>query len=148
MSCTLRRRIAYPDIERPSLRIGLTLIAALSSSFEIKGGADKGTEIRMHLPLQAGANAELTRILDHPLSEALVSALVGVIAMVAVMVLSIALLGLAGMSGAVARQLGNGSRQTAAAMVVQSRLDSLASLSPCTSIVAEGASKSSASSTQ
>jgi anti-sigma regulatory factor (Ser/Thr protein kinase) len=42
-----------PDIERPSLRIGLTLIAALSSSFEIKGGADKGTEIRMHLPLQA-----------------------------------------------------------------------------------------------
>lgn len=42
-----------PDIEQPSLRIGLTLIAALSSSFEIKGGADKGTEIRMHLPLQA-----------------------------------------------------------------------------------------------
>lgn len=41
-----------PDVERPSLRIGLTLIAALSSSFEIKGGADKGTEIRMHLPLQ------------------------------------------------------------------------------------------------
>jgi len=42
-----------PDIERPSLRIGLTLIAALSSSFEIKGGADKGTEIRMHVPLIA-----------------------------------------------------------------------------------------------
>jgi hypothetical protein len=42
-----------PDIERPSLRIGLTLIAALSSSFEIKGGVDRGTEIRMHLPLQA-----------------------------------------------------------------------------------------------
>jgi anti-sigma regulatory factor (Ser/Thr protein kinase) len=42
-----------PDVERPSLRIGLTLIAALSSSFEIKGGADKGTEIRMHLPLLA-----------------------------------------------------------------------------------------------
>jgi anti-sigma regulatory factor (Ser/Thr protein kinase) len=42
-----------PDVDRPSLRIGLTLIAALSSSFEIKGGADKGTEIRMHLPLQA-----------------------------------------------------------------------------------------------
>lgn len=40
-----------PDVERPSLRIGLTLIAALSSSFEIKGGADRGTEIRMHLPL-------------------------------------------------------------------------------------------------
>lgn len=42
-----------PDVERPSLRIGLTLIAALSSSFEIKGGVDKGTEIRMHLPLIA-----------------------------------------------------------------------------------------------
>jgi hypothetical protein len=44
-----------PDVERPSLRIGLTLIAALSKSFEIKGGVDRGTEIRMHLPLQAGA---------------------------------------------------------------------------------------------
>ena len=42
-----------PESDRPSLRIGLTLIAALSSSFEIKGGADKGTEIRMHLPLAA-----------------------------------------------------------------------------------------------
>jgi serine/threonine-protein kinase RsbW len=42
-----------PDVERPSLRIGLTLIAALSSSFEIKGGVDRGTEIRMHLPLTA-----------------------------------------------------------------------------------------------
>jgi serine/threonine-protein kinase RsbW len=41
-----------PDIERPSLRIGLTLIAALSKSFEIKGGVDRGTEIRMHLPLR------------------------------------------------------------------------------------------------
>lgn len=52
-----------PDIDRPSLRIGLTLIAALSSSFEIKGGADKGTEIRMHLPLQVredGATAGST----------------------------------------------------------------------------------------
>jgi serine/threonine-protein kinase RsbW len=42
-----------PDVERPSLRIGLTLIAALSSSFEIRGGADRGTEIRMHVPLRA-----------------------------------------------------------------------------------------------
>lgn len=42
-----------PDVEGPSLRIGLTLIAALSSSFEIKGGADRGTEIRMHVPLIA-----------------------------------------------------------------------------------------------
>jgi serine/threonine-protein kinase RsbW len=42
-----------PEADRPSLRIGLTLIAALSSSFEIKGGVDRGTEIRMHLPLVA-----------------------------------------------------------------------------------------------
>jgi anti-sigma regulatory factor (Ser/Thr protein kinase) len=44
-----------PDVDRPSLRIGLTLIAALSSSFEIKGGVDRGTEIAMHLPLRSGA---------------------------------------------------------------------------------------------
>lgn len=41
------------DGERPSLRLGLTLIAALSSSFEIKGGVDRGTEIRMYLPLSS-----------------------------------------------------------------------------------------------
>ncbi len=39
------------DGEHSSLRLGLTLIAALSNSFEIKGGIDRGTEIRMHLPL-------------------------------------------------------------------------------------------------
>lgn len=44
------------DVDRPSLRIGLTLIAALSSSFEISGGLGRGTEIRMHLPLAPGAN--------------------------------------------------------------------------------------------
>jgi serine/threonine-protein kinase RsbW len=42
-----------PEVERPSLRIGLTLIAALSTSFEIAGGVDRGTEIRMHLALRA-----------------------------------------------------------------------------------------------
>jgi anti-sigma regulatory factor (Ser/Thr protein kinase) len=40
-----------PGVDRPSLRIGLALIAALSSSFEIRGGIEQGTEIRMHLPL-------------------------------------------------------------------------------------------------
>ena len=44
-----------PDVERQSLRIGLTLIAALSSSFEIRGGIDRGTEIRMHVPLASGS---------------------------------------------------------------------------------------------
>jgi hypothetical protein len=42
-----------PGVERPSLRIGLALIAALSSSFEISGGVERGTEIRMHLPLRS-----------------------------------------------------------------------------------------------
>ena len=46
---------------RPSLRIGLTLIGALSSSFEIKGGVDRGTEIRMHLPLVAREAGEVGR---------------------------------------------------------------------------------------
>lgn len=47
-----------PDATRPSLRIGLTLIAALSSSFEIRGGARRGTVIRMHLPIAAEAKDE------------------------------------------------------------------------------------------
>jgi anti-sigma regulatory factor (Ser/Thr protein kinase) len=42
-----------PGVDRPSLRIGLALIAALSSSFEIRGGVEQGTEIRMHLPLRS-----------------------------------------------------------------------------------------------
>ena len=53
-----------PDTDgdhRPSLRIGMTLIAALSSSFEIKGGVDRGTEIRMHLPLVARPTDEVRR---------------------------------------------------------------------------------------
>ncbi|HWH20886.1 MAG TPA: ATP-binding protein [Solirubrobacterales bacterium] len=44
-----------PNVDRPSLRIGLALIAALSSSFEIRGGVERGTEIRMHLPLRSRA---------------------------------------------------------------------------------------------
>jgi serine/threonine-protein kinase RsbW len=47
-----------PGVDRASLRIGLALIAALSSSFEIRGGIERGTEIRMHLPLQARPIAE------------------------------------------------------------------------------------------
>ena len=42
-----------PGVDRPSLRIGLALIAALSSSFEIRGGIEQGTEIRMHLSLRS-----------------------------------------------------------------------------------------------
>jgi anti-sigma regulatory factor (Ser/Thr protein kinase) len=42
------------DVDTTSLRLGLSLIAALSSSFSISGGLDRGTEIRMRLPLEGG----------------------------------------------------------------------------------------------
>jgi serine/threonine-protein kinase RsbW len=42
------------DAERDSLRLGLSLIAALSSSFSISGGFNQGTEITMQVPLQGG----------------------------------------------------------------------------------------------
>jgi len=42
------------DVDAPSLRLGLSLIAALSSSFSISGGLDRGTEVAMRLPLRGG----------------------------------------------------------------------------------------------
>jgi anti-sigma regulatory factor (Ser/Thr protein kinase) len=42
------------DSERSSLRLGLSLIAALSSNFRISGGLDRGTEVMMRLPLSGG----------------------------------------------------------------------------------------------
>ncbi len=42
------------DSSRDSLRLGLSLIAALSSSFSIAGGLNQGTEITMRVPLQGG----------------------------------------------------------------------------------------------
>lgn len=42
------------DSERDSLKLGLSLIAALSSSFSISGGLDRGTEVMMRLPLSGG----------------------------------------------------------------------------------------------
>jgi serine/threonine-protein kinase RsbW len=42
------------DDERGSLRLGLSLIAALSSSFAISGGIECGTEVKMRLPLHGG----------------------------------------------------------------------------------------------
>jgi anti-sigma regulatory factor (Ser/Thr protein kinase) len=47
-----------PDIDTPSLRIGLTLIAALSSSFEISGGLNRGTRITMRVPLTTNGTGE------------------------------------------------------------------------------------------
>jgi len=61
-----------PDVERPSLRIGLTLIAALSKSFEIAGGLGRGTEVRMHVPLQPATNGDVPpdAIRRDPVSDA------------------------------------------------------------------------------
>jgi serine/threonine-protein kinase RsbW len=42
------------DSERTSLKLGLSLIAALSSSFSISGGLDRGTEVMMRIPLSGG----------------------------------------------------------------------------------------------
>ncbi len=39
------------DVERRSLRLGLPLIAALTSSFEVSGSPGNGTEVRMTIPL-------------------------------------------------------------------------------------------------
>ena len=41
------------DVERASLRLGLPLIAALSSSFNIRGGLGQGTEVTVRLALAA-----------------------------------------------------------------------------------------------
>lgn len=42
------------DIEHSSLRLGLSMIAALSSSFQIAAGLDRGTEVTMRVPLRGG----------------------------------------------------------------------------------------------
>jgi anti-sigma regulatory factor (Ser/Thr protein kinase) len=46
------------ESERTSLKLGLSLIAALSSSFSIAGGLDRGTEVMMRLPLQERGGAD------------------------------------------------------------------------------------------
>jgi len=46
------------DIERTSLRLGLSLIAALSASFEISGGLGRGTRIAMRIPIKAREESE------------------------------------------------------------------------------------------
>lgn len=45
------------DSDRASLKLGLSLIAALSSSFSISGGLDRGTEVMMRVPLQGGGSS-------------------------------------------------------------------------------------------
>jgi anti-sigma regulatory factor (Ser/Thr protein kinase) len=46
------------DMEQSSLRLGLSLIAALSSSFSFSGGLNRGTEVQMRLPLRGGGSRE------------------------------------------------------------------------------------------
>jgi serine/threonine-protein kinase RsbW len=46
--------IPQADSERASLKLGLSLIAALSSSFSISGGLGRGTEVTMRVPLEGG----------------------------------------------------------------------------------------------
>jgi serine/threonine-protein kinase RsbW len=45
-----------PESRRQSLRMGLPLIAALSSSFEIRGGPGRGTEVTMRLSMSSNGN--------------------------------------------------------------------------------------------
>lgn len=58
------------DSDRDSLRLGLSLIAALSSSFTISGGTECGTEVTMRLPLRGaaanGAGGRVTLAAEHP----------------------------------------------------------------------------------
>jgi serine/threonine-protein kinase RsbW len=59
------------DVEETSLRLGLSLIAALSSSFSISGGVDRGTEIAMRLPLRGkGADENGAQAKIEPPSDA------------------------------------------------------------------------------
>jgi anti-sigma regulatory factor (Ser/Thr protein kinase) len=55
------------DVDQPSLRLGLSLIAALSSSFAISGGLDRGTEVTMRLPLHTdGSNDDGAQVAIEP----------------------------------------------------------------------------------
>jgi hypothetical protein len=76
-----------PTPDEPSLRLGMALIAALASSFEIRGGQGRGTEIRVRMDLNRngqglaeGAPAEMERLSATTISVApgaLVAPIVG-----------------------------------------------------------------------
>lgn len=42
---------AQIGVDESSLRLGLGLISMLTSGFDVRGGADGGTEVRMQIPL-------------------------------------------------------------------------------------------------
>jgi serine/threonine-protein kinase RsbW len=46
------------DSERASLKLGLSLIAALSASFSISGGLGRGTEVMMRVPIHRVTNGD------------------------------------------------------------------------------------------
>jgi len=46
------------DSERASLKLGLSLIAALSASFSISGGLGRGTEVMMRVPIRRVENGD------------------------------------------------------------------------------------------
>jgi len=52
------------DVEHRSLRLGLPLIAALTSSFRVSAAPGRGTEVQMMVPLSPSRNG------DHPIPEA------------------------------------------------------------------------------
>lgn len=62
------------DSDRDSLRLGLSLIAALSGSFSISGGLDRGTEITMRLPLHgdSGDRVEMGPVGERELTEVII----------------------------------------------------------------------------
>jgi serine/threonine-protein kinase RsbW len=52
------------DVEQQSLRLGLPLIAALTHSFEVRGEVDRGTEVRMKIPISEGGPPPIERPTD------------------------------------------------------------------------------------
>ena len=52
------------DSERASLKLGLSLIAALSAIFSISGGLGRGTEVMMRLPIGKVANGDEEGVRD------------------------------------------------------------------------------------
>jgi anti-sigma regulatory factor (Ser/Thr protein kinase) len=53
-----------PDPDDTSLRLGLALIASLSSAFSISGGHERGTEVQIEMRI--GANGDGAAASDHP----------------------------------------------------------------------------------
>lgn len=53
-----------PDASRESLRMGLPLIAALSTSFEISGGPNRGTEVTMRMAISPNGKDQPVRVAE------------------------------------------------------------------------------------